>query len=170
MRQTGSLSRSLALPKSSSRNSAIYLASRPSQVCYLCSAPRWCPCRHNSNVQPLACCGWQGHCHCVVCAHCAGETISEGGFKKNKVASASVLDIKTGDDKTGKAFYKYELLLRTGMLHLQASCHHLPDRLNAACQIVASASATLHQVYTACSSVKQRLFCRSGISVLCCLS
>lgn len=41
-----------------------------------------------------------------------GETLSEGGFEPNKVASASLLDVGTVKDKNGKSYYKYELLTR----------------------------------------------------------
>ena len=44
----------------------------------------------------------------------AGQTISEGGFKKNKVSAASVLGQDVGVDKKGKEYYKYEMLVRTG--------------------------------------------------------
>ena len=42
----------------------------------------------------------------------AGDTQSEGGFKINKVAAASLLDVSTAKDKKGKSYYKYELLTR----------------------------------------------------------
>jgi len=42
-----------------------------------------------------------------------GETMSEGGFAKNKVSSASLLDASVAKDKSGKTYYKYELLTRT---------------------------------------------------------
>lgn len=41
-----------------------------------------------------------------------GETQSEGGFEANKVSSASLLDVSTAKDKSGKTYYKYELLVR----------------------------------------------------------
>ena len=44
----------------------------------------------------------------------AGTTSSEGGFKPNKVSSASLLDVSEAADKNGKKYYKYELLTRTG--------------------------------------------------------
>ena len=43
-----------------------------------------------------------------------GNTISEGGFKKNKTSAASILDVQQGQDKKGKDYYKYELLVRSG--------------------------------------------------------
>ncbi|KAK9841731.1 hypothetical protein WJX74_011020 [Apatococcus lobatus] len=43
----------------------------------------------------------------------AGTTSSEGGFKPNKVSSASLLDVSQASDKNGKQYYKYELLTRT---------------------------------------------------------
>ena len=45
-----------------------------------------------------------------------GLSRSEGGFKENKVSSASVLDVQAANDKKGKPYYKYEILTRTGML------------------------------------------------------
>ena len=39
---------------------------------------------------------------------------SEGGFKENKVSTASVLDVQAANDKKGKPYYKYEILTRTG--------------------------------------------------------
>lgn len=42
-----------------------------------------------------------------------GETRSEGGFKKNKTSAASILDVSSGQDKKGKDYYKYELLVRS---------------------------------------------------------
>ncbi len=44
----------------------------------------------------------------------AGLSRSEGGFKENKVSSASVLDVQAANDKKGKPYYKYEILTRTG--------------------------------------------------------
>ena len=44
-----------------------------------------------------------------------GLSRSEGGFKENKVSSASVLDVQAANDKKGKPYYKYEILTRTGM-------------------------------------------------------
>ena len=38
--------------------------------------------------------------------HGAGETRSEGGFAKNKVQSASLLDASVAKDKNGKSYYK----------------------------------------------------------------
>ena len=43
-----------------------------------------------------------------------GLSRSEGGFKENKVSSASVLDVQAANDKKGKPYYKYEILTRTG--------------------------------------------------------
>lgn len=51
----------------------------------------------------------------------AGETQSEGGFKAGKVSSAALLDVQEATDKSGKPYYKYEILTRTGALH----SHHL---------------------------------------------
>jgi hypothetical protein len=45
---------------------------------------------------------------------CAGETRSEGGFAKNKVSSASLLDVQKAKDSKGKSYYKYEILSRSG--------------------------------------------------------
>lgn len=42
-----------------------------------------------------------------------GDTISEGGFKRGKVAAASVLDVQEATDKNGKKYYKYDILCRT---------------------------------------------------------
>ncbi|KAK9805383.1 hypothetical protein WJX73_009245 [Symbiochloris irregularis] len=42
-----------------------------------------------------------------------GQTRSEGGFKENKVSSASVLGLEEGTDKKGKPYYRYEMLVRT---------------------------------------------------------
>lgn len=41
-----------------------------------------------------------------------GETQSEGGFAKNKVSTASLLDVETVKDKNGKSYYRYNLLVR----------------------------------------------------------
>merc|ERR1712157_570684 len=41
------------------------------------------------------------------------ESKSEGGFKANTIAAASVLDVSTSKDKDGKEYYKYEILTRT---------------------------------------------------------
>merc|ERR1712176_896184 len=41
------------------------------------------------------------------------ESKSEGGFKANAIAAASVLDVSTSKDKDGKEYYKYEILTRT---------------------------------------------------------
>ena len=43
----------------------------------------------------------------------SGDTISEGGFKRGKVAAASVLDVQEATDKNGKKYYKYDILCRT---------------------------------------------------------
>jgi hypothetical protein len=42
-----------------------------------------------------------------------GETQSEGGFKSGKVSSAALLDVQEATDKSGKPYYKYEILTRT---------------------------------------------------------
>jgi hypothetical protein len=42
-----------------------------------------------------------------------GETQSEGGFKSGKVSSAALLDVQEANDKSGKPYYKYEILTRT---------------------------------------------------------
>ena len=47
------------------------------------------------------------------CLYFAGATISEGGFKKNSVSSASLVDAKT-EQKDGKPYYKLEVLTRAG--------------------------------------------------------
>eukprot|EP00210_Caulerpa_lentillifera_P000160 g155.t1 len=41
-----------------------------------------------------------------------GETESEGGFQKDKVSVASLMDMSTQRDKNGKTYYKYQLLVR----------------------------------------------------------
>lgn len=41
-----------------------------------------------------------------------GETISEGGFGKDKVSTASLLDQQTVKDKNNHSYYKYSLLVR----------------------------------------------------------
>lgn len=41
-----------------------------------------------------------------------GETISEGGFAKNKVSSAALLDVQKATDSKGKTYYKYDILSR----------------------------------------------------------
>lgn len=43
-----------------------------------------------------------------------GETISEGGFAKNKVSSAALLDVQKATDSKGKTYYKYDILSRAG--------------------------------------------------------
>ncbi len=43
----------------------------------------------------------------------SGDTISEGGFKRGKVAAASVLDVQEASDKNGKKYYRYDILCRT---------------------------------------------------------
>ena len=50
--------------------------------------------------------------HCVTL--CAGETISEGGFAKNKVSTAALLDVQKAKDSKGKTYYKYDILSRSG--------------------------------------------------------
>jgi hypothetical protein len=42
-----------------------------------------------------------------------GSTRSEGGFAPNKVSSGSILDVQQTKDKSGKAYYKFELLTRS---------------------------------------------------------
>jgi hypothetical protein len=42
-----------------------------------------------------------------------GTTRSEGGFAPNKVSAASVLDVQESTDKSGRKYYKYEVLSRT---------------------------------------------------------
>ena len=62
-------------------------------------------------------CAWLG-CHFVkLLSGIAGLSRSEGGFKENKVSSASVLDVQAANDKKGKPYYKYEILTRTGTHH-----------------------------------------------------
>ena len=56
----------------------------------------------------------EGDCKLMQLAICAGLSRSEGGFKENKVSSASVLDVQAANDKKGKPYYKYEILTRTG--------------------------------------------------------
>lgn len=41
-----------------------------------------------------------------------GETLSEGGFEKDKVSTASLMDQSTKKDKNGKTYYNYQLLVR----------------------------------------------------------
>lgn len=41
------------------------------------------------------------------------ESKSEGGFKANTIAAASVLDVSSRKDKAGKEYYTYEILTRT---------------------------------------------------------
>jgi len=43
----------------------------------------------------------------------AGKTISEGGFAPDRVSAVSVLDVKAGKDKKGRAIYDFNLLGRT---------------------------------------------------------
>lgn len=50
----------------------------------------------------------------ILCVPVAGETRSEGGFKSGKVSSAALLDVQEANDKSGKPYYKYEILTRTG--------------------------------------------------------
>lgn len=47
-----------------------------------------------------------GSFHLGKIGHGAGETRSEGGFAKNKVQSASLLDASVAKDKNGKSYYK----------------------------------------------------------------
>lgn len=54
----------------------------------------------------------------------AGETQSEGGFKAGKVSSAALLDVQEATDKSGKPYYKFEILTRTG----SGRCFRLPGR------------------------------------------
>jgi hypothetical protein len=42
-----------------------------------------------------------------------GETQSEGGFDKDKVSNAALLDMQEATDQSGKTYYKYEILTRT---------------------------------------------------------
>ncbi len=42
-----------------------------------------------------------------------GTSRSEGGFAPNKVSAASVLDVQEATDKSGKKYYKFEVLTRT---------------------------------------------------------
>ncbi len=51
------------------------------------------------------CFHWQLPCLNTI-GHDAGETRSEGGFAKNKVQSASLLDASVAKDKNGKSYYK----------------------------------------------------------------
>jgi len=53
-----------------------------------------------------------------------GLSRSEGGFKENKVSSASVLDVQAANDKKGKPYYKYEILTRTADGN-EGGRHHL---------------------------------------------
>ena len=50
--------------------------------------------------------------------HLLHHPCSEGGFKENKVSSASVLDVQAASDKKGKPYYKYEILTRTGQAQI----------------------------------------------------
>ena len=43
----------------------------------------------------------------------SGNTRSEGGFAANKVSAASVLDVSEATDKSGKKYYKFEVLTRS---------------------------------------------------------
>ena len=52
----------------------------------------------------------------------AGETISEGGFAKNKVSTASLLDVEKATDSKGKTYYKYNVLTRAGEAFFLRSC------------------------------------------------
>lgn len=49
--------------------------------------------------------------------------MSEGGFAPNRISAASILDIATTQDKKGRVFYQYEVLVRTG----KAGCRTLGD-------------------------------------------
>ena len=40
----------------------------------------------------------------------AGETVSEGGFEKNRVSKANVISTGQRTDKKGKTYYTYEIL------------------------------------------------------------
>lgn len=42
-----------------------------------------------------------------------GTTLSEGGFQRDKVSAASLIDVSTAKDNKGKSYYKYELLTRS---------------------------------------------------------
>lgn len=53
-----------------------------------------------------------------------GATRSEGGFAENKVAAASLLDVQEAKDKSGRNYYKYELLTRTADGN-EGGRHHL---------------------------------------------
>ena len=66
--------------------------------------------------------GPDGHCYwplahdllfSPLCA-CAGETRSEGGFAANKVSAASLLDAGTTTDSSGKEYYTFNVITRTG--------------------------------------------------------
>lgn len=63
-------------------------------------------------------------CRCI-----AGQTLSEGGFKRNQVSAVSVLDYGP-KEKDGKTYYQYELLSRTGTQpsFLQPEAHNRLDR------------------------------------------
>jgi hypothetical protein len=43
----------------------------------------------------------------------SGSTRSEGGFAPDRVGAASLLGVKTVQDKKGKSYYRYEILTRT---------------------------------------------------------
>ena len=63
----------------------------------------------------LAACHMHGQWYAAkALAACAGATRSEGGFAENKVSVASLLDVQEAKDQKGKAYYKYEILTRTG--------------------------------------------------------
>ena len=53
-----------------------------------------------------------------------GETVSEGGFKENKVSKAALLGVEEASDKKGKPYYKFELLTTTGTCHRHSSQHN----------------------------------------------
>ncbi len=77
----------------------------------------------------VGCLRWILSATCSVCDFdpaTAGETISEGGFKKNQVSSAALLDVQKATDSKGKTYYKYDILSRSGepILH---SCSSDPQ-------------------------------------------
>jgi hypothetical protein len=77
----------------------------------------------------------------VCAAYTAGETQSEGGFDKNKVSNAALLDMQETTDQSGKTYYKYELLTRTGAERSKhsAGCQRLAkNRLHAQCLLYAA--------------------------------
>merc|ERR1712032_818879 len=44
----------------------------------------------------------------------AGKTMSEGGFAPDRVSAASLIDVSSEKDKTGRTVYKYNIIARTG--------------------------------------------------------